>query len=89
MALGAQHSQVVGLVMRQAGWMLITGVVIGTGMALLAGNSASSLLFGLKSYDPITLGGAVLLLTAIATFASLIPARRAASVDPMNALRHE
>ena len=89
MALGAQRSQVVGLVMRQASLMLITGVVIGLGLALLAGSSASSLLFGLKPYDPLTLGGAVLLLTVIAACASFVPARRAAGLDPMIALRHE
>jgi hypothetical protein len=89
MALGAQRSQVVGLVMRQAGWMLITGVVIGIGLALLAGSSASSLLFGLKPYDPVTLAGAVVLLTVIAACASFVPARRAAGLDPMIALRHE
>ena len=89
MALGAQRSQVIGLVMRQAGWMLITGVVIGIGLTLVAGSSVSSLLFGLEPCDPLTLAGAVGLLTVIAACASFVPARRAAGLDPMIALRHE
>ena len=89
MALGAQRSQVVAMVMRQAGWMLVTGVLIGTGLALAAGSSASALLFGIESSDPLTLAGAGLLLAVIAACASFIPARRAAGLDPMIALRDE
>jgi putative ABC transport system permease protein len=47
------------------------------------------MLYGLKSYDPLTLGGAAALLVLVAMAASWMPARRAASVDPMKALRHE
>jgi ABC-type antimicrobial peptide transport system permease subunit len=89
MALGAQRSEVIGLVMRQAGWMLVTGVVIGIGLTLLAGSSVSSLLFGVEPYDLPTLAGAMVLLTVIAACASFVPARRAAGLDPMIALRHE
>lgn len=48
-----------------------------------------SMLYGIAAYDPVTLGGAVLLLLGVALAASWIPARRAAGVDPMQALRHE
>jgi predicted permease len=89
MALGAHRGQVVGLVMREAGWMLVIGVVAGSALALLAGRSASSLLFGLKPYDPLTLISAIVLLAVIAAAASFLPARRAAKLNPMVALRQD
>jgi putative ABC transport system permease protein len=88
-ALGAQRSQVVRMVMREAAWLLMIGVTIGLAASLLAGPSAGSLLFGLKPYDPLTLCGASLLLIAIATIASFVPARDAARLEPLAALRHE
>jgi len=88
-ALGAQYGQVVGMVMREAAVLLLIGMLIGTGLALAAGSSARSLLFGLKPYDPLTLVAACGLLGLIAAAASFVPARRAARLDPMAALRHE
>jgi ABC-type antimicrobial peptide transport system permease subunit len=88
-ALGATRWQVTGLVMRDAGVMLAVGVVTGTSFSLIAGYGASSMLFGLKPYDPVTLALAIGLLTAIAALASWLPARRATRVDPMEALRCE
>jgi len=88
-ALGAHRRQVVVMIMRDAGYLLIVGVAAGTGLSLLAGRAASSLLFGLKPYDPLTLGTAAALLTAIAAVASFVPARRASKLDPMVALRYE
>jgi len=88
-ALGADRGQVVAMMMREAGGLLAIGVVIGTPLALVAGRSASSLLFGLKPQDPLTLAVSVALLTLIAALASFVPARRAAKVDPMVALRYE
>jgi predicted permease len=88
-ALGAQKSEVVGMVMRDAGKLVAAGVLIGTALALAAGRSAGSLLFGLKPHDPVTLVGAAVLLAVIAASASFIPARRAARLDPMTALRSE
>jgi len=76
-ALGAHRRQVIVMIMRDAGYLLIVGVVAGTGFSLVAGRTASSLLFGLKPYDPLTLGAATALLTAIAATASSVPARRA------------
>ncbi len=89
LALGARRGQVVAMVMRDAGKLLVAGVVLGTALALAAGRSAGSLLFGLSPHDPATLLGAVVLLAVIAVGASFVPARRAARLDPMTALRCE
>jgi predicted permease len=88
-ALGAARKQVVGMVMREAAYLLLMGVVIGSALALIAGRGAGSLLFGLNPYDPLTLLISVLLLALIAFAASFLPARRASKVDPMEALRYE
>ena len=89
LALGAHRAQVVGMVMREAGSLVLRGVLIGVALSLLAGRWAGSLLFHLKPYDPLTLGAAAALLAAVAAVASLLPARRAARTDPMVALRYE
>jgi putative ABC transport system permease protein len=86
-ALGANSGQVIGMVMREAGLLLLIGVVIGTALSLAAGRAVTSLLFGLKPYDPLTLAAAAGLLVAIGAVASFLPARRASKVDPMTALR--
>jgi predicted permease len=88
-ALGAHRWQVIGLVMRDTSLMLLAGMIVGLPLTLLAGRSASAMLFGLKAYDPLTLGFAVALLAAIAALASWLPARNAASLDPVAALRSE
>jgi predicted permease len=88
-ALGARRGQVIGLVMRDTAWMLAMGVAAGAVLALLAGRGASAMLFGLKAWDPVTLGLAVLLLAVVAVGASWIPAARAAQLDPAQALRTE
>jgi predicted permease len=89
LALGAHRVQVIGMVMGEAGRMLLVGIVAGTAVSLLAGRAASSLLFGLKAYDPLTLTAAGALLAVIAALASFVPARRASKLDPMVALRYE
>jgi predicted permease len=88
-AIGAHRGQVVRMIMREAGLLLIIGVLIGTVASLLAGRGAASLLFDLKPYDPVTLGAAALLLIVIAALASFLPAQRASKLDPMAALRTE
>ncbi len=88
-ALGANRGQVLFMVMREAGRLLLIGVAIGTLLSLAAGRGAESLLFGLKPNDPTSLLAAIALLSAIAALASFLPARRAAKVDPMVALRYE
>jgi predicted permease len=86
-ALGAHRWQVIFLVMRDTATMLLAGVFFGTILALLAGRTANSMLFGLQAYDLATLAFAILLLAAIAVLASWLPALRASRLDPVTALR--
>jgi ABC-type antimicrobial peptide transport system permease subunit len=65
------------------------GIVIGTGLALIAGRGASILVFGLKPWVPMTLAGAALLLAVVSLVASLVPSLRATNVNPMDSLRAE
>jgi putative ABC transport system permease protein len=88
-ALGANRTNVINLVLREAGLLLSAGLVVGTGAAIAATRIASSLLFGLKATDPGTIGLAIVLLGAVATAASFLPALRAARLEPMAALREE
>jgi len=85
-ALGAQRSQVIGLVVRQGLRLVVIGVVLGLPASLLALREISSLLVGVSARDPVTYVVAVLLLAATAALSALIPARRAAGVDPKTAL---
>ncbi|MGH9732180.1 MAG: ABC transporter permease, partial [Candidatus Acidiferrales bacterium] len=89
MALGAQRGGVVRLILGEVAILIAIGVVVGTGLTLAGSKAASSLLFGLKARDPITLALAVIILVAIGFAASFLPARRASRLDPMNALRYE
>jgi predicted permease len=89
MALGADRRDVVRMVMREAGVLLIAGLAVGTVSALAAAQSARSLLFGLTPHDPLTLVTAAAALAAVAALASYIPARRASRLEPTEALREE
>jgi ABC-type antimicrobial peptide transport system permease subunit len=89
MALGANRANVVTLVLRNALILVAIGLAIGVPVALLGGRLMSSQLYGVRTYDPITLAAAILVLSAFAALAGFIPARRAASIEPMNALRTE
>ena len=89
MALGANAGQVVGMMARDAGWLLVIGLAVGIGLALLAARAAGSLLFGLAPHDPGALVAACGLMALIAAGATAIPARRAVRMDPMGALREE
>lgn len=89
MALGADRGRVVRLVLQEAALLVGTGLAVGTVLALIGGRAASSLLFGLKPYDPLTLISAIALLALVALTASYWPARRAGGLDPMMALREE
>lgn len=89
MALGANRGNVVALVMSRALLLVAVGLAIGIPVALLGGRLMRSQLFGVRTYDPLTLAGAVFVLAAFAALAGFIPARRAASIEPMNALRQE
>ena len=89
MALGAQPSLVLAMVLREASRLAAVGIVIGVCAALGMGRVIASMLYGVSSWDPLTLISSAALLIGVAIAASWIPARRAAGVDPMRALRHE
>ena len=89
MALGADAGKVSRMVVREAVELLVFGLVVGIGLALLAARAAGALLYGLAPHDPATVAIAVGLMAAVTLLASLLPARRAARVDPMVALREE
>jgi putative ABC transport system permease protein len=89
MALGAGRTSIVRLIMGEAGILLAIGIVVGVGLALALGKTASTLLFGLKFYDTVTMGIAIVTLSVVAAAASYLPAFRASRVDPMMALRDE
>jgi len=89
MALGATRTNVMGIVLRGAGLQLGIGLAIGIVGALLAGHLMGSQLYGVSSYDLAALAGATVVLALCATLAGLLPARRAASIEPMKALRTE
>jgi len=89
MAIGAERFDVLRMILREATVLTVTGLVIGTGLALGAAQAAKSLLYGLKPRDPLTLVVAVLTLSAVAALASFLPAYRASKLDPLTALRYE
>lgn len=89
MALGAQRQSVLQMVLGETMKLVLAGVVIGVPAALAASRLLSSILFGLKATDPVSLSAVVALLSLVALLAGLIPARRATKVDPMVALRYE
>ncbi len=88
-ALGAGRNNVMGLILRETGILLMVGLGAGVVIALVAGRAAATLLFGLQANDPLTFVAAGSVLVLVALIASYVPARRAARVDPMVALRHE
>ena len=88
-ALGASGGSLVGLIMRQATVITAAGLAIGLAAAVAAGNVLASLLFGVTPRDPLTLAAAPVALGLTALVAAWLPARRAASIDPIRALRTE
>ncbi len=89
MALGAHPKRVLRMILSEASRLAAIGIAVGLCAALAMGRIIASLLYGLKFSDATTLGVAAALLAAIALAAAWVPARRAAGVDPMQALRHE
>ena len=87
MALGASRGHVLALVFRQAVWPLGLGIGAGVAMSIVATRVLATQLFGVSAYDPVTFVAVVIALAVVALVASLIPATRAASVDPTRALR--
>jgi predicted permease len=89
MALGAQPGQVRAMILRESTVLAIVGIVAGAGAALALTRLVKSMLYGIEPYDPLSMAGGIAILLAVALAASWIPARRAAGVQPMEALRHE
>jgi predicted permease len=89
MALGAGRGNVMEMVLREGMLLVATGLLFGVPLALVVAQTLHSFLFGLKSSDPLSLSAVILVLAMVAAFAGFIPARRAAKVDPMVALRYE
>ena len=89
LALGARPVQVSRMILRESTWLALAGVVAGVGAALVLTRAVKSMLYGIQPYDPLTFSTGVLVLMAVGLAASWIPARRAAGVQPMEALRHE
>lgn len=88
-ALGAQRSTVYRLIRREAAALALAGIVIGAGYAILAASLMRKLLLGTPPWDITTLVSVAAVVAAFALLASFLPARRAASVDPICALRTE
>jgi ABC-type antimicrobial peptide transport system permease subunit len=87
MALGARRNNVLGMVLRQGLQLVLAGLAIGLAGALVLTRALTTILFGVQPTDAITFLAVSMVLVAVAAAACLIPARRAASVDPMVALR--
>jgi macrolide transport system ATP-binding/permease protein len=89
MALGAQRSSIHGLILKEAGWLTAAGIIAGLACSVAAGHLMRTLLFGVHAWDFSTLAAVAAVLGAAALLASLIPARRASSVNPVEALSAE
>jgi ABC-type antimicrobial peptide transport system permease subunit len=88
-ALGADRRRVINPILREAAVVLSIGLSAGVLLTLIAGRTASALLFGVTSHDPLTIAIAAASVAWVALLASYLPARRASRVDPAIALRHE
>ena len=89
MALGSSRTAITGLVLKEMVRLGVIGIVVAVPCAILLGRALRSQLFGVSAADPLTLAGVVLLMSVVGMVAALIPARRAAHVEPMDALRAE
>ncbi|HKR94301.1 MAG TPA: ABC transporter permease, partial [Candidatus Angelobacter sp.] len=89
LALGATRQRILAMFLRQGTMLVVAGLVLGTAVALWAGRLVKSFLYQVKTLDGMTYLGVILLLLIVGIAAALIPARRAASVEPVEALRDE
>jgi ABC-type antimicrobial peptide transport system permease subunit len=89
LALGALPRQVLAMILGEAVWISLAGIAVGTAAVLVLARAVRSMLYGLQPADPISLAAGVALLVTVGLAASWLPAKRAASVQPVEALRHE
>ncbi|ABF39346.1 ABC efflux pump, inner membrane subunit [Candidatus Koribacter versatilis Ellin345] len=89
MALGADRTRIVRMVLREIGIVVVAGLAVGLPVAWFASKTLQSQLFGLSPHDALSLGLALLTIFLVAVLAGSIPARRASRVEPMEALRYE
>jgi ABC-type antimicrobial peptide transport system permease subunit len=89
LALGAARRAVAGMLLRELGPLVLASLVLGTAATLAAARTIRTLLYGVAAGDVATLAAAALVLALVAALAAYLPARRAARLDPMDALRHE
>lgn len=89
MALGANQKNILAMVMKQGAVMVAIGMTLGLGAGIGLGKLLTQLLYGVKPWDPLVLGTTFAVLAAAGLFACLVPARRAAAVDPLIALRRD
>ena len=89
MALGAARADVYRIVLKEVGVLLLAGAAVGLPAALALGKVVESQLYGVKPHDPLLIAAALGALTVVALAAAFVPARRAASIDPVRALRGE
>jgi ABC-type antimicrobial peptide transport system permease subunit len=88
-ALGAQHSAVMAMILRETGLLLVVGLTAGVALSAVGMRLITSRLYGLAPTDPVAFAAAIVVLTAVALIAAWLPAYRASRVDPLVALRHE
>ena len=89
MALGASRAQVLAMVIRESLWVLVAGLVAGIPFTYFTARSLKSMLYHLSPFDPTSFVVAIVVMISVCGFAALLPARRAASIEPMQALRSE
>jgi len=89
MALGASRSQVLTMVLRESLWVLVAGLAVGIPLTFFATRPLKSMLYQMSPLDPVSFALAIGAMIVVSGGAALIPARRAASIEPMQALRSE